>query len=149
MADLISLGILAAFCLIGFLAGTFNEKRHYRSIIKREGQLSSVLMFSGETLPDDHKSAELQLVTGSTVVAEDYFKALLAKIRGIIGGRVGSYESLLDRGRREAILRMKEQAHDAGYDFIANVRLETASVYKNARSGMGSLEVFAYGTALK
>ncbi|MFT6733724.1 MAG: hypothetical protein ACJAS9_001914 [Polaribacter sp.] len=39
----------------------------------------------------------------------DYFKRFLAGLRNIFGGRVVTYESLVDRARREAILRMKEK----------------------------------------
>ena len=54
------------------------------------------------------------LVNGSTVVSNDYFKRLLAILRNIFGGRVKAYESLLDRARREAVLRMKDEAHSSG-----------------------------------
>jgi len=64
----------------------------------------------------------------------------------IFGGRVSSYESLLDRGRREAILRMKESAKGASE--IVNVRIETSSISKNDNRGIGSIEVYAYGTAI-
>ena len=48
---------------------------------------------------------------------------------------------LVDRARREAILRMKEQAADA--DLFVNLKLETSSV-----SQVGSVEVLAYCTAI-
>ena len=38
------------------------------------------------------------------------FKRFLANLRRLIGGRVKSYESILDRARREALLRMKTEA---------------------------------------
>jgi uncharacterized protein YbjQ (UPF0145 family) len=47
-------------------------------------------------------------VSGSVVVSVDYFKRFLAGLRTLVGGRVTSYETLLDRARREAILRCKE-----------------------------------------
>ena len=54
---------------------------------------------------------------------------------------------LVDRGRREAILRMKEQCADA--DLIVNLRIETSRISKGAkRRSLGTVEVFAYGTAL-
>jgi uncharacterized protein YbjQ (UPF0145 family) len=84
------------------------------------------------------------------VVSLDYFKRFLAGLRQIFGGRVRSYESLVDRGRREAILRMKDQARSA--DIIVNLRLETSIVGSTTRSGkrrIGCIEVLAYGTAVK
>ena len=96
--------------------------------------------------PDDKvKSAEL--VCGSAVISIDYFKRILASLRKIFGGTVKSYESLIDRARREALLRMKEMA--AGATVIVNVRIETATIGRKAnKKGVGCLEAIAYGTAL-
>ena len=55
------------------------------------------------------------------------------------------YESLLERGRREALLRMKEDAIAWGAVQILNVHLETSS----ANAGTVALEVIAYGTAIR
>ena len=54
----------------------------------------------------------------------------------------------LERARREAILRMKEDAHRLGANMVINVKLETASISKGAANQIGSVEVYAYGTAL-
>ena len=90
-----------------------------------------------------------QLVSGSVVISIDYFKQFVAGLRNLFGGRVTAYESLLERARREAILRMKEQARDLGADSVWNVRLETAAISQGAqRQQVGSMEVMAYGTAL-
>ena len=78
----------------------------------------------------------------------DYFKRFLAMLRTLFGGRVRSYENLLDRARREAILRMKEEARSLNAERIFNIKLETASISKNAAGNIGSVEVFAYGTAI-
>ena len=60
------------------------------------------------------------------------------------------YESLLDRGRREAILRMKEQAIAWGGTQIYNVRLETSNIgSQGGGKGLAALEVTAYGTAIR
>ena len=88
------------------------------------------------------------LVTGSVVISVDYFKRLLALLRSIVGGRITAYETLLDRARREAILRMKEEAAKHNAHIIYNIRLETASISKNAAGNIGSVEVFSYGTAI-
>ena len=77
----------------------------------------------------------------------DYFKRFIAGLRNLIGGRVTSYESLLDRARREAILRMKQEAKDLGANLIFNVKFETASISKGRNNQIGAVEVYAYGTA--
>jgi uncharacterized protein YbjQ (UPF0145 family) len=87
-------------------------------------------------------------VIGSTVVSVDYFKRFLAALRNLFGGRVISYESLLDRARRESLLRMKEQAEELGASMVFNIKYETASISKGRGNTIGSIEVLAYGTAL-
>lgn len=61
------------------------------------------------------------------------------------------YESLLERGRREALLRMKEDAIAWGAVQILNVHLETSSMNdeSSANAGTVALEVIAYGTAIR
>src|SRR5690606_33758110 len=120
----------------------------YRSIIERERQLAGVLAFSERFPPVLRPSPASSLVSGSVVVSVDHFKRFVAGLKTIVGGRLTSYESLLDRARREAILRMKQQAHGLGADRIFNVKLETVSIGKNARGSISSVEVLAYGTAL-
>ena len=94
---------------------------------------------------------ESGLVNGSVVVSVDYFKRFLAGLRQLIGGRVKSYESILDRARREAVLRLKADAIARGYNAVVNVRLETTRMANARRGGEGiaGLEVLAYGTGLK
>ena len=72
----------------------------------------------------------------------------LANLRKIFGGRLGAYETLLERARREAILRLKEQS--AGAHLIVNLRLETCTIARTkGRQGIGAVEVLAYGTAVR
>ena len=145
MYDLIIFLILIA---VGYTAGTLAEKRHYRSIRKRENaflNLPAVTMRGVDYPAEKVRSA--QMVYGSAVISIDYFKRMLARLRNIFGGTVKSYETLIDRARREALLRMKEMAGSA--TVIVNVRIETSAIGKRAnKKGVGCLEAIAYGTAL-
>ena len=80
------------------------------------------------------------------VVSVDYFKRFIAGLYLFFGGRVTSYEPLLDRARREAILRMKESCPEAAQ--IINLRVETSLISKGAKNKIGSVELLAYGTAI-
>jgi len=133
---------------LGFGVGSFAERRHYRSILRREDELFDLIVVTCKTPPAANAAPRTQLVLGSVVVSVDYFKRFIAGLRMIFGGRVHTYESLLDRGRREAILRMQEKARALGANMIFNMRFETASISKGSRNGLGSVEVLAYGTAL-
>lgn len=136
--------------VLGYGAGSIAEKRHYKSIHQREQQLLKMAVVTAEGSFPDGRVRNATLVTGSAVISIDYFKRLLAILRNIFGGRVKSYESLIDRARREAILRMKEEARKKGAGMIINMRLETAAIGKNAnrKNQLGSVEAIAYGTAI-
>ncbi len=139
-----------SFCVLmalGFFAGSALEKQHYASIKKREAEWAHIPCLNSKTVPPDKDYLNARLVLGSVVVSVDYFKRFLAGLRMIFGGEVGSYASLIDRGRREALLRMKEQAPNA--DLFLNVRLETATVFSGDKERTGSVEVVAYGTAVR
>ena len=142
--------LVTIFILIvaGYVMGSAAEARHYRSIrIREKTMLQFPAISSGKALMEKN-IGHAELVYGNVVISIDYFKRILAGLRNILGGNVGAYETLLDRARREALLRMKEMA--AGADMILNVRIETSSVSKSTHNkGLGSLEVLAYGTAVK
>lgn len=144
MADILIFLVLLA---LGYGFGRHAEKTHYKSIIEREKRLNKLPAVVTKIAPYGETS-RAELVTGSVVISVDYFKRFIAGLRNLIGGRVTSYESLLDRARREAILRMKEQAEKLGAKYVFNLKLETASISQSSRGGIGSIEVLAYGTAL-
>lgn len=138
--------------LVGaYFIGTSLEKKHYRSIRTREHTSQQFLTVTFPYEPDDQRVLDATLVTGSIVVSVDYFKRFIAGLRMIIGGRVTSYESLLDRARREAILRMKAEAYTRGFNAVVNVRLETSRIASShgKNQGTAAVEILAFGTAVK
>ena len=144
MLDLI---IFLTLLALGYGFGRYAEVTHYRDIIRREQQLNAVPAVASRILPTDQQY-ETPMVTGSVVISVDYFKRFVAGLRNLVGGRITSYESLLDRGRREAVLRMKQEAYRQGAAYVFNIKLETSRVFQNDRGGVGCVEVIAYGTAL-
>ncbi len=134
----------------GYVFGQLAEKRHFRSIIRREKETLNLPVITLKTVPSSISRCNTFLVCGNVVVSIDFFKKFLSSLKAIIGGRLHSYESLLDRARREAVLRMKQSAIENGGKIIVNVRIETASISKNSqtRQSVGSVEVVAYGTAI-
>jgi len=143
---IISLGVI----MIGYFAGSAAERKHYTSIKKREKETLGFPVVTAEAYFADGRVKESFMVSGSVVISMDYFKRLLGNLRNLFGGRVKAYESLIDRARREAILRMKEEAQMMGGDMITNLRLDTSTLTgsANRRSQIGSVEVIAYGTAV-
>ena len=144
---ILNLGVPLLIICVAMVTGSILERRHYRSIDQREGATSRLPLLNGKRYPTDRPVVDARLVSGSVVISYDHFKRFLAGLRMTFGGEVKSYVSLLDRGRREAVLRMKETCPDA--DLIVNLRVETSSISKGRRrKGLGAVEIFAYGTAL-
>ena len=140
--------IFLALLVIGYLFGRLAEQRHYRSIHEREDALRRITVIPLRVPPPELLKHESQLVSGNVVISVDYFKTVAAGLRNLFGGRVGAYESLIDRARREATLRMQEKAQSLGAQTVYNVKYETSRIGDNAGQGLGSVEVLAYGTAL-
>lgn len=138
MGDLIQLVILVA---VGYFVGSRIEKKHYRSIKEREKNLLCCPVVTGDDFLEDKPVRMSRLVSGSAVISSDYFKMIVGNLLNFFGGEVSVFESLLDRARREAILRMKEEAPTA--NIILNLRIETSTI-----AGKNSCEALAYGTAV-
>lgn len=147
MEQMINLLIFLTLMALGFFFGSLAEKRHYRSIIAREAQYRHIVVLP-QRFPRVSNVRESLLVTGSVVISVDYFKRFLASLRMIFGGRLGSYESLLDRARREAVLRLQAQADALNAAYVYNLKFETSSISKGEKNHIGSIEVLVYGTAL-
>jgi uncharacterized protein YbjQ (UPF0145 family) len=148
---LFDLAVPLLLLVVGYFAGTMAEQSHYKSIRVRELRLRRMPTTNLKKPPPHWRVEKAALVAGSTVISVDYFKRFLAQLRGFIGGRVRSYESLLDRARRESVLRMKEEAAKQGFDAVINVRLESSNIASPMRNDRGTagVEVLAFGTALK
>jgi uncharacterized protein YbjQ (UPF0145 family) len=142
------LGLAVALAVIGLVAGRWVERRHYASIRRRERQLAEVLVFAVRFPPPRLAAPSATLVAGSVVIADDYFKSLVAGLYTFFGGRIRSYESLVDRARREAVLRMKAEARGRGAGMIVNVKFQTFAIPGRRPGSMRAVEVLAYGTAL-
>ncbi len=153
LLGLLQIFVAGLFLVVAFLIGEVIERRHLKSIRKREQRWRRLPAVTLETLPDPPgwSTENSGLVTGHVVVSVDHFKRFVAGLRTIFGGRVRSYESLMDRARREAVLRAKKQAVERGYHAVVNLRLETSRLANARRNGKGTagVEVLAFGTGIK
>ncbi|MCK5877837.1 MAG: heavy metal-binding domain-containing protein [Candidatus Marithrix sp.] len=152
MENILQVFLILFLLILGYLFGNYREKQHFKNLQQREKNVLhlSVATFGTRQIMDTEVT-ETKLVVGNVVISIDYFKKISAMLRNLVGGRVIVYESLLDRSRREAILRMKEQAIEWNAKQILNVRLETVAIGGRfgGRTDPGSVEVIAYGTGVK
>ena len=135
--------------ILGLVIGGTAERRHFARLNRLETQYRHILVCDLKTLPDNWSPSHAWLVSGSVVIANDYFKTFVASIRNLFGGRMRSFETLLDRGRREAIVRMLAEAETGAANAVWNVRIETSTIQGKQRQRAGGIELIAYGTALR
>lgn len=148
--DLLALVITPAALLGAWISGSILERRHLKSLLLLESGSRHILAITVETLPADWQVEGCDLVVGSVVISQDYFKRFAASIKGVFGGRIGVFEPLLERARREALIRMKAQAAARGHNTVINVRIETSTLANARRDGKGTagVEIMAFGTAI-
>lgn len=127
---------------IGWLVGRHVEQKHLRELEEKEKKLAHIKMDTNKFQTSQNSG---QLIESNVVIANDYFKYVIAQIQNFFGGRLTTYESVVDRARREAIVRLKQKAVDVGANQIMGLRLSTTEVGMEG----GMVEVFAYGTAIK
>ena len=84
------------------------------------------------------------IVTGETIFGTNVFRDFLASLRDIVGGRSGSYEEVLRKGKDEAIREMESRAAALGANAIVGVDLDYETVGQNG----SMLMVTCSGTAV-
>jgi len=131
--------------LAGWLVATWFERRHRKSMSLRESPLQNISINTLKHAPDCEPEA-CTLLIGSVVVAHDYFRTLIIMLRRLIGGNISPYEKLVQRGRREALIRLREEADTRGLDKIINVRFTTSAI---SGKFLHAVEMVAYGTGIK
>lgn len=142
--------ILITVLIVCYNTGRIREKNHYKSIRERELNLyrSPYISFS-KKVNSTKKVKNASLVSSSVVIGCDRFKAFLASLRNIFGGNISAYESVLDRGRREAILRIREQARNMNAALVMNIKIETVMLDPPGAKQSPKVCVTAYGTAVE
>lgn len=146
LAQFINLWLPIALVLLGYGAGRVIEHRHYAALRRREAELQPVLALSTRWLPEGVAATHSALASGSVVVSSDYFKSFVAGFRQLLGGRFRGYETLMERARREALLRLKADAKAQGATLVIGVRFHSTRVSR--LGAVPSVEMMAYGTAV-
>lgn len=126
---------------IGWYFGTRAERGHLKSLMADEQKYQHIQV-SSERFYEPKGINESILVVGSVVIAQDKFKQVVAAMLSLFGKNLTVYETLLDRARREVVLRAKRQANDAGCHALYGLRFEMTEV-------QGGVEILAYGVAVK
>jgi uncharacterized protein YbjQ (UPF0145 family) len=131
------------FLVISFIAGSIIESNYKKNIVLREEKFSEIVVTNLKKSSHMENIKKGVLCKGVVVIGTNYIRRFLAGLKTLVGGRIRSYEDLIEMARREAVLRLKEDASKLGSKLILNVKIETSTI---AQGGM--FEVIAYGTAV-
>jgi uncharacterized protein YbjQ (UPF0145 family) len=127
---------------VGWTFGRHAERKHLNELEVQEKRLAYVRIDNNRFQTSENFG---QMVSSNVVISHDYFKYVIANIQNFFGGRLTSYESIVDRARREAVVRLKLEAEKMGATHIMGLRLSTTELGMQG----GMIEVFAYGTAIR
>ena len=91
----LQLGIPLFFIVLAVIVGGSVERAHFRSLRRREEEFAGVLVTDLKTFPGGvHESNVPALVSGSVVIASDYLKTFLTKLKNksahLTGRRCGA-----------------------------------------------------------
>ncbi len=132
-------GLPLVLLAVQWVIGGAIERRHLKLLANRERMLNDFPVTSLKKPPAGTVSSSRppMLVTGEAVISSDYFKNWLFGFIAFFGGESKTFTLLFERARREATLRMIDQARLAGYNAICNVRYESADIAGNAATNDG------------
>lgn len=101
--------------------------------------LSTTPTIEGRTIRD-YKG----VVTGETIIGANFVKDFFASIRDVVGGRSGSYESVLAEARETSMREMEERAASLGANAIVGIDID----YETIGQGNSMMMVAVSGTAV-
>ena len=140
-ALIFKIAIFVILFAIGWGFGRYTERKHLNELDEQEQRLAYITLDNSRFKTSPHLG---QMISSNVVISHDYFKYVIANIENFFGGRLTRYESVVERARREAIVRLKLEAEKMGATHIMGLRLSTTELGMQG----GMVEVFAYGTAI-
>jgi uncharacterized protein YbjQ (UPF0145 family) len=150
VVGLIAIGSSLLLLGVAWLVGAWGAARHEADLARRELAVAHIRVHDLGGLEDAVPGPKPPvMVTGEVTLGVDHFRGLLGQWKSLFGGQVRSYQMVLDRARREVVMRLVEQAHSMGYNAVGNVRIEFADISGSAlvRRKAADVSVLASATA--
>ena len=105
--------------------------------------MDDVTITTTDSLEGESVTEYLGIVSGEAVIGANVVSDFAAGIRDIVGGRSGSYEKKIERGREEAVKDIRAAAADRNANAVVGASLDYEEM------GEGMLWVNISGTAVK
>ena len=131
--------ILCKFGL-GSLWGRHKIKKGLLAIEKLEQRLAHIKITTNKK--DSCNSA--QFISAHVVISQNYFNRSMSQLKGFFGKNSQDDFQATDLARRQALIKLKQQAHIKNSHKIIAVHFET----NNVKYNQGIIEVIAYGMAV-
>jgi uncharacterized protein YbjQ (UPF0145 family) len=141
-AFILKVALFVILFAVGWGFGRRAESKHLAELEVQEKRLAYIRLDSSRFKTSEYSG---QMISSNVVISHDYFKYVIANIQNFFGGNLSSYESVVERARREAVVRLKLEAEKMGATLILGLRLSTTEMGMDG----GMVEVFAYGTAVE
>ena len=104
-----------------------------------------MLLTTTNTIEGKEIAQYFGIVSGETIIGANVFRDFFAGIRDIVGGRAGSYESVLREAKETALREMSDQASRMGANAVIGIDLD----YETVGASGSMLMVTAAGTAVR
>jgi len=143
------------FPFLSWAIGRWYQDRLMSALLLNEKQQGNMLQsdqhLSTQSLMTTMAAESSTLLHVSICVGPSMGQIFFMWFKSIFGGRLHSYDVVLDYGRREALLRLNRQAKNLGCSSVVNIRIETSTVSfaKNDKSNTSSVEFLAFATGIR
>ena len=141
---------------LSWAIGNWYQNRLMNALLeneKRGGKMLQSDMHLSTSSPMTSMSADSStLLHVSICVGPSWGQIFFMWFKSLFGGRLHSYDVVLDYGRREVLLRLNQQAKALGCSSMVNIRIETSTVSfarNNNSSKTSSVEFLAFATGLR
>jgi len=147
--------LLLLFPFLSWAIGRWYQDRLMSALLLNEKQQGNMLQsdqhLSTQSLMTTMAAESSTLLHVSICVGPSMGQIFFMWFKSIFGGRLHSYDVVLDYGRREALLRLNRQAKNLGCSSVVNIRIETSTVSfaKNDKSNTSSVEFLAFATGIR
>lgn len=105
-----------------------------------------MIVTTTNTIEGQRVTEYLGVVHGCAVMGSNVFRDFFAGIRDVVGGRVGSYETVVTDAKQAALAQLLEQAQDLRADAVIGVSFDHDSIGGDNKT---ILMVSATGTAVR
>ena len=142
------------FPFLSWAIGRWYQDRLMSALLLNEKQQGNMLQsdqhLSTQSLMTTMAAESSTLLHVSICVGPSVGQIFFMWFKSVFGGRLHSYDVVLDYGRREALLRLNQQAKSLGCSSIVNIRIETSTVSfaKNSKNSRSSVEFLAFATGI-